>query len=275
MRAKVTESIGLVMRDSDADIATYVPGLGVSDIYYDYCKAAGKQPVMSFHEEVAYTIAHDAALAGKRAFTVLKAHGFIKAANSVSDSLYSGTTAGFVVIIVDDVKGIQSDYILDTMAFIKGAGIPHKAAIVENVYQDVVEGFEISERLCLPYALVIDASDVSRSLVVPEQRRTGVCESIYKRDIAQHVIRPPFCKYQHGVLRCKNLGGDLEGISRPPIMPIPQSLPERWRPFAERYARLFEAFRAVRGPIVAGDTGMLPNSRKTVSLPGSAVQLKP
>jgi TPP-dependent indolepyruvate ferredoxin oxidoreductase alpha subunit len=78
------------MRDSGADIATYVPGLGVSDIYYDCCKAAGKQPVMSFHEEVAYTIAHDAALAGKRAFTVLKAHGFIKAANSVSDSLYSG-----------------------------------------------------------------------------------------------------------------------------------------------------------------------------------------
>jgi indolepyruvate ferredoxin oxidoreductase alpha subunit len=74
------------------------------------------RPVFSFHEEVAYTIAHGAALAGKRAFTSMKAHGFFKAANSVSDSLYSGTLAGFVSLVVDDRNGIQSDSIADTLA---------------------------------------------------------------------------------------------------------------------------------------------------------------
>jgi TPP-dependent indolepyruvate ferredoxin oxidoreductase alpha subunit len=256
MRAKATQAIGLAMQRAGVDIATYVPGLGVTEVYYDYCSATGCRPVMSFHEEVAYTIAHGAALAGRRAFTALKAHGFAKAANSVIDSLYSGTTAGLVVIIVDDMKGIQSDCILDTLALVKGTGIPHKAANAENVYWDVLEGFEISERLRLPYALVIDAGDEGSSSMVPEGRMTSACSNIYKRDIARHVLCPPFCKYQHQVLRCKKRGEDPAAIPKPLMMPIPQSLPERWRPFAERYARLFEAFESVRGPIVAGDTGM-------------------
>ncbi len=256
MRAKVSEAIGLAMQDMGVDIATYVPGLGATEVYYDYCITSGQRPVISFHEEVAYTIAHGAALAGKRAFTALKAHGFIKAGNSVSDSLYSGTNAGFVAIVVDDIKGIQSDCILDTLAFVKGIGIPHKSADLENVYEDVLEGFEISERYHLPYAIVIDASDVSRSSQVPEQRRASVCQRIYSRDITQHVLCPPFCNYQSQVLRCKNQRGDWTSIPKPSISPIPESLPEKWRPIAEKYAKLFDALKSMRGPIVTGDTGM-------------------
>ena len=68
MRAKVSEAIGLAMQDMGVDIATYVPGLGATEVYYDYCTTSGQKPIISFHEEVAYTIAHGAALAGKRAF---------------------------------------------------------------------------------------------------------------------------------------------------------------------------------------------------------------
>lgn len=256
MRAKVSEAIGLAMQDMGVDIATYVPGLGATEVYYDYCAAADQRPVISFHEEVAYTVAHGAALAGKRAFTSLKAHGFIKAGNSVSDSLYSGTNAGLVSIVVDDRFGIQSDCILDTPSLVKGFGIPYKFADLDSVYKDVLDGFEISERFHLPYALIVDASDMGKPTEVPEFRKTSVCKQSYKRDIAQHVLCPPFCNYQNQVLRGKCQGDDWTGILKPSISPIPGSLPEKWRPTAEKYARLFEAFKSVRGPIVTGDTGM-------------------
>ncbi len=65
MRAKVSEAIGLAMHDMRVDIATYVPGLGATEAYYDYCAIVDQKPVISFHEEVAYTVAHGAALAGR------------------------------------------------------------------------------------------------------------------------------------------------------------------------------------------------------------------
>ena len=129
-----------------------------------------QRPVFSFHEEVAYTIAHGAALAGKRAFTSLKAHGFFKAANSVSDSLYSGTLAGFVSLVVDDKNGIQSDSIADTLGFVEGLGIPHKMANVEEVFDDILDGFMLSEELQLPFALIIDASDLDQPSSYPGER---------------------------------------------------------------------------------------------------------
>jgi TPP-dependent indolepyruvate ferredoxin oxidoreductase alpha subunit len=137
MNMKVSQAIGLAMLDSGVGVATYVPALGATEIYCDCCAISGQEQTASFHEEVAYTVAHGAALAGRRASAVLKAHGFIKAGNSVSDSLYSGTNAGFVSIVVDDRNGIQSDSIVDTPAF-EGIGIPYKIAGVERICRDVL-----------------------------------------------------------------------------------------------------------------------------------------
>lgn len=266
MNMKASQAIGLAMLDSGVGVATYVPALGATEIYCDCCAISGQEQTASFHEEVAYTIAHGAALAGRRASAVLKAHGFIKAGNSVSDSLYSGTNAGFVSIVVDDRNGIQSDSIVDTPAFLKGIGIPYKIAGVERIYRDVLEAFRQSEQLSLPYALVIDASETDKPSEVrreDEQESTG-CRSHgsysyfrnYSRDITQHVLCPPFCKYQQEVLRCKLHGDDWSHIARPRISPIPESLPSRWRPTAGKYAPLFEAFRSFKGKMVAGDTGL-------------------
>jgi len=256
MKVKASEAIGMAMRAAGAKVATCVPGLGATEIFSDYCPQPSQEPIFSFHEEVAYTVAHGAALAGRRAFASLKTHGFIKAGNSIIDSLYSGTVAGFVCVVVDDRQGIQSDSIVDTAAFVKGIGIPHKAADVEDVYRDVLEGFELSERLSLPFALIIDASDLDLNSVVSAERKLSTALHQYRRDIAQHVLCPPFCRYQREVLGCKNQGGDWTSIPRPALLPIPESLPERWKPIARKYARLFEAFKSVKGPIVAGDTGI-------------------
>ncbi len=76
-----------------------------------------------------------------RASAILKTHGFLKAVNSVSDSLYSGTNAGFVSIVVDDRKEIQSDSIVEASPFLEGIGIPYKIGKVENIYGDIFSAF--------------------------------------------------------------------------------------------------------------------------------------
>lgn len=136
----------------------------------------------------------------------MKSHGFFKAANSVSDSLYSGTLAGLVSIVVDDKNGIQSDSIADTISFVKGLRIPYKEAYFEEVYDDVLEGFIISEKLQLPFALVIDASEMDNPSSVSGER-SAPPEFEYRRDIAQHVLCPPFCRYQRDVFLRKISGG--------------------------------------------------------------------
>jgi TPP-dependent indolepyruvate ferredoxin oxidoreductase alpha subunit len=256
MKAKAEEAIAMAMRAAGVEVATCVPGLGATDIYSNYCAQQSLEPVFSFHEEVAYTIAHGAALAGKRAFTSLKTHGFFKAANSVSDSLYSGTLAGFVSLVVDDETGIQSDSIADTLSFIEGLGIPHKVADVDQVFNDVLEGFRISEELQLPFALVIDASVLDQASIIPAKRHMDFQHLRYRRDITQHVLCPPFCRYQQEVLDRKLSGGSWKDVARPSIKPLSVSLPEKWKPVAEEYAVIFEALRAAKGEIVAGDTGL-------------------
>ncbi len=275
MNVKASQAIGLAILDSGVEVTTYVPALGATEIYYDYCTVSGRKPSLSFHEEVAYTVAHGAALAGRRACAVLKTHGFIKAGNSVSDSLFSGTNAGFVSIVIDDCKGIQSDSIVDTSAFLEGIGIPYKIAEVENIYRDLLSAFQQSEELCLPYALVIDASEIDKPSEVRREdgqnstgcRSYGYCRNagltfcknvnhMFCRNITQHVLCPPFCKYQQEVLRYKLQGDDWSLISRPEILPIPESLPPRWRPAAKKYSLLFKVFSSFKGGMVAGDTGL-------------------
>ncbi len=59
---KVSEAIGMPMQDMCVNIATHVLGLGATEVYVDYCAIVNQRPIISFHEEVAYTIAHGAAL---------------------------------------------------------------------------------------------------------------------------------------------------------------------------------------------------------------------
>jgi TPP-dependent indolepyruvate ferredoxin oxidoreductase alpha subunit len=256
MKAKARVAIAAAMHAAGAEIATCVPGLGATEIFYDYCTLQSRRPVFSFHEEVAYTIAHGAALTGRRAFTSLKAHGFMKAANSVSDSLYSGTLAGFVCMVVDDRNGIQSDSIPDAVGFVEGLGIPHEEADAEEVFDGILKGFMLSEELQLPFALIIDASELDQPSSIPADRHVDHHPKPYSRDITQHVLCPPFCRYQQQVLRGKLSGGDWKSIAKPSLRPLSQILPEKWRPAAERYAPIFEALKTAKGEIAAGDTGL-------------------
>ncbi|HOF42150.1 MAG TPA: hypothetical protein PLD73_18935, partial [Candidatus Hydrogenedentes bacterium] len=81
----------LALQDAGVKVVTHVPATGATAVFDAYCGLAGKRPAYSFNEEVAYTVAHGAALAGVRSAAVLKSHGLAKASNSVIDSLTLGT----------------------------------------------------------------------------------------------------------------------------------------------------------------------------------------
>jgi len=259
MKVKASEAIGIALQEAGVSVATCVPGLGASEIFRDYCQLQACEPVFSFHEEVAYTMAHGASLAGARAFTTMKTHGLLKAANSVSDSLFCGTQAGFVMVVVDDRLGIQSDSIADAASLAKGIGIPFKQADPGRVRGDILEGFRISEGLSLPYAIIIDASDLISSSTVPDERTRGALYgriSGHRRDIASHVLCPPFCRYQRDVLASKLSGKGASSIARPEIPDLSRALPQRWRRLADSYSHLFWILPEVKGEICAGDTGI-------------------
>jgi len=108
---RVANIIARGLYDSGVSVITSVPASKCSEIFQIFCKTGGYNPLYSFNEEAAYTIAHGAAITGQRAAMVIKAHGIAKAANSVVDSLTAGTTGGFLVRVCNPVrKKVLSSY---------------------------------------------------------------------------------------------------------------------------------------------------------------------
>lgn len=255
MRKKLSAVIAHALHDAGVLVATDVPGYGASEVFSEYCELSNKELPISFNEEVAYSIAHGASLVGGRAASLMKAHGVLKACNSVSDSLYAGTTAGFVTVIFEDPEGTHSDSILDSIAVLEGVGIPHRVGTAGTIYQDILRCFDDSERFQIPYALVVDSNELQQLAEFAVQPFSNPNQH-YLRDITQHVLCPCFSAYQREVLAAKRRGADWTRLQPPAIPHIPEALPERWKPVAESYAPLFSAFKSLRGAIVTGDTGV-------------------
>ena len=83
----LAEAIADTLRRSHVRLATAVPGHGATQAYEAWQRKGESTPPFSFHEEVAVGMAHGAALLGHRSVVLLKAHGFLKAANAIADSL--------------------------------------------------------------------------------------------------------------------------------------------------------------------------------------------
>ncbi len=239
--------------DAGAGVVTHVPGHGATEVFATFCALTQRQHALSFHEEVAYTIAHGTSLVGHRAATIIKAHGLVKAANSVLDSLAAGTTAGLLAIVCDDKTGKSSDSIFDVAAFLDGIGIPHQQGARDDIYQQVLHGFAASERLQLPYALLVDADDVHTTASFTPTPRSPRSMS-YVRNVAQHCVGPLFAAYQHQVLAAKQRGDNWQAIQPPALPRIPDALPEPWPVKTQAYRPFFDIFRSLRGPLVTGDT---------------------
>jgi TPP-dependent indolepyruvate ferredoxin oxidoreductase alpha subunit len=241
--------------DAGAPVVTNVPGFGGTQVLAEYLKIIRSVHPVSLHEEVAYSIAHGASLLGQRSATLVKAHGFAKAANAVIDSLSAGTTAGFVAMIFDDKLGKHSDSIFDVVALLRGLGVPHRVLQARHAYLDVLDAFRRSEELRLPVVLVVDADDLDQAAEYSPIRKRAPSPS-YERDVSQHVVCPQLTQYQHRVLETKLSEQDWRLIKKPTFPKIPDDLPEAYQPTARSYMPLFEVFRKLRGRIVTGDTGI-------------------
>lgn len=255
MQEPVYDIIAHALADAGVRVATHVPGSGGTKVYRSWLSLTHRDDPISFHEEVAFTIAHGAALAGTRSACIIKTHGLIKAGNSVIDSLSAGTTAGFIVLIFHDSKGNHSDNIIESEPFIKGIGLPYVNATGSNVYEQIFEAIRRSEAISLPQAIIIDSEEIDRkSYYLREKMPEGPPK--YYRDITRNMVIPIFAAYQYALLNHKKKGIDWTIIEKPAIPLVPGGLPGDWPKITSTYVKLFDVFKKIRGDLVAGDTGV-------------------
>ncbi len=255
MKSTVSEAISQALIDLGVDIITHVPGYGATETFESYNTLSMKKNFVSFNEEVAYSVAHGASIAGKRSVSLFPANGFLKAANSCVNSLYTSVTAGFVVILFEDKSGMHSDNVLEIDSILKGMYFPYEVAKKESVYSNVVNCFLESETRKLPYILVIDASILMKETEY-EKNTTLKKNFTYKRDILQHAVLPYFSDYQFKLSMAKKLQGNITLIPRPELPTFPDNLPAEIKIASQKYTAFFDIFKEARGEIVTGDTGI-------------------
>jgi TPP-dependent indolepyruvate ferredoxin oxidoreductase alpha subunit len=253
MTGTVAEAIAHALNDLGVKVTTHVPGYGGSETFQSIKNISMKNHPISFNEEVAYSIAHGAGIVGQRSVLLTKSQGFVKAGNAVTDSLYIELTAGFVTIIFEDKIGDRSDNIMDIEPILQGFFFPYEVADESNIYNDVINAFEESEKRKIPFALIVDASKIEMEVSF-EPREYLKKDFIYQRNILEHVVSPLFSEYQHKVFSAKKFYGDSKSIVQPELKSIHEMLPERMTPTVNKYIPFFDAFKDFRGDIVTGDT---------------------
>ncbi|MEG8947754.1 thiamine pyrophosphate-dependent enzyme [Rosettibacter firmus] len=254
MKTSIPYAIAHALNDLGVEIITYVPGFGAAETFQCYNELTMKNLSISFHEEVAFTIAHGASIAGKRAASLMKTHGILKAANSVMDSLYTELTAGFVTIIFDDKTGKHSDNILEIMPVLEGMSMPFIVAENDNIYEDIINAFLESEKRKIPLAVIVDA--MSFKLETEFQPKQNLRKNFnYERNVYAHVVSPLISDYQYKLFVAKKLEGNLETVIRPVLPTIPDSLTENVKKGTVGYIPFFQVFKNIKRDIVTGDTG--------------------
>lgn len=202
MQITIAQIIAHAIYDAGARVVTHVPGVGGTEIFAAFCEISPETHQRSFHEEVAYSIAHGASLVGQRSATLIKAHGLAKAPNSVIDSLSAGTTAGFVGLVFDDRLAKHSDSIFNVAVLLQGLGIPYRRLQMKDAYWEVQDAFTWSEALQLPVALLIDTDNLGEvETYTPVQ--SGASSRNYQRDVTQHVVGPFFSRVPTSSIGCQ------------------------------------------------------------------------
>lgn len=253
LRATTTaDAVAQALVDADAACA-FVPGFGASETFAAWCRLRGTAEAISFHEEVAVGVAHGAALAGKRAAVLTKAHGVVKAGNAVIDAMSAGVTAGLVLLVFEDKDGSHSDNVIEAEPFLVAARVPHAHARPGDAHAAVLRAFAESERRRVPVAVLLDAAEARAAASFAPAPLPP--PPPYERDVQRHVVCPIFAPYQRAVLDARLVGADPSALPRPRLPRVPDGLPAAWRPTLDAYRPAFEALLRARGDVVAGDAG--------------------
>jgi TPP-dependent indolepyruvate ferredoxin oxidoreductase alpha subunit len=253
----LADALARFLAGAGVEVITHVPGFGATALFEAVRRIAREPPPLSLHEEVAFAISHGAAFRGKRAATLIKAHGLAKAANAVVTALSSGTTAGHVTLVFDDPQGTHSDNILDTPRLLDGLGIPWQRADANGAVAALREAFALSEQRALPVALLLEADICEQPASAGGPPPPPLASlPVYQRDVSRHIVCPLFSRYQRQVLEARLGGQAINSLPRPEMLRVPDGLPATWQPMVKRYVPLFEAFLKVPRAFTTGDTGL-------------------
>lgn len=249
----IAEAIADTLRDSYVRVVTAVPGHGASQTYAAWQQRADSTPPFSFHEEVAVGMAHGAALRGHRSTVLLKAHGFLKAANAIADSLAAGTTAGLLLVVFHDPTGAHSDSVLEVEGTARDLGLPVHRPETADCLSVLLRALRRAEAQELPHLVILNADAVFENAPSgPEALAPPAAD--YKRDVARHVCCPLFAEYQHAVFQARLDGRDPDTVPRPALPQVPDELPEAYRSVANQYEPLLRALADRPRGVTAGDT---------------------
>jgi TPP-dependent indolepyruvate ferredoxin oxidoreductase alpha subunit len=246
------ETIAKLLYSLGVSVVTHVPGYGGSETFAAVQKIYNKDFPISFHEEVAYTVAHGAALVGKRAASIMKTHGFAKATNSIVHSLYAGTTAGLVTFLFDDPEGAHSDNILDIEPIVAGTGVPYKIVTPGDLSTSIYDAYKESEERQLPYFLILDCRDIETIIEYTEPAALPN-KNTYERNAFLHVVCPFASNFQYKVWQAKKELKDWKQIQVPTLTLNPSTFTGTAKKYVQLYETFFTVFKTIRGPIVTGD----------------------
>ena len=251
MDSSHAEGLAETLHRSHVALVTAVPGHGATQTFTAWQRRTGDP--FSFHEEVAVGMAHGAALRGHRAAVLLKAHGFLKAANAIADSLAAGTTAGLLYIVFHDPTGAHSDSILEIEGAARELNLPVHRPATSAAFSALCEALQASEAQGLPHLVVLDA-DRATDPAGADPASSAAPAVSYERDAARHVCCPLFASYQHAVLQARCAGQSPDAVERPVLPTVPADLPDAYRAPAARLVPLFEALAQVPRAVTTGDT---------------------
>ncbi len=237
-------------------VATNVPGSGSEAVLQEFNRISNSNHPVSYHEEVAFTIAHGAALTGARSVCLIKSHGLVKAGNSLMDAMSSGTNAGMVTIVFSDSKGTHSDNIFDVLPFLESMNIPFWTFNINELTTVISDAYETSERLKLPVAIVVDDELLDEEISYQFNPEGSDYTVPFERDILHHLVCPVFAPYQHQLLENKRVHNDIITPELPAIPEVNDKLPPQWLDMINTYRPVFDVFKTIRGNVVCGDTGI-------------------
>jgi len=249
----VAEAIADTLRRSHVRLVTAVPGHGATQTYAAWQEGSDALPPFSYHEEVAVGMAHGASLLGRRAAVLLKAHGFLKAANAIADSLAAGTTAGLLFVVFHDPTGAHSDSVLEIEGVARELGLSVHRPDLQEALSGIPQALRDAEAHALPQVVILNADAIANEAPAPPEPLSPPTVE-YERDVARHVCCPLFAQYQHAVLRKRMDGVDPDTVPRPDLPTVPDGLPDEYRPMAEEYEPLLRALADRLRAVTTGDT---------------------
>jgi len=230
-------------------VFTYVPGKGATE-FFAAASGASESAFSSgahfYHEELAYSVAHGASLAGAAGFAFLKSHGVAKAMNAVIASLYAGTGAPFVVLAFEDAAGRSSDHPFSAFPMLQSVGARVLRAEAGKIVEAARRAFDESLSMRKPVFIAIEVSEIAE-----EEPRT--VREVLDELVAQAQSRFEPAERYRALLNPLLSGTYFQPLARIPSCPA--DLPPHLKMWAERYEPVIEVLEELGHEWVTGDAG--------------------